>query len=255
MFTAQQVANALAPQGVPSGNVIANWPSIVAGLTWAGIDDHFTEIAAAATIVVETGSFQPIPEEGDEAYFRRELGNDWYYHGRGFLQITWRSNYAHYGAELGVDLVANPDLALQPALAAKILALYFKERGIPAMANAGNWVGVRVAVNGGENGLQVYLAAVNALLPLHDGPPPAPVTTVATPSILRTVPVKNGVHVPGPGHPDGLLPVGTVVHFTPDTAQGPYHGKEVTPHFAHVVVGKGPYHGWTDRINLKTVQP
>lgn len=252
MFNATSVSAVLAPQGVPTGNVLANWSSIAAALKWAGIDDHFTEVAAAATVVAETGVFAPIPEEGDQAYFERELGGDWYYHGRGYLQITWRSNYAHYGAELGVDLVASPDLALQPAIAAKILALYFKERGIPAMANAGNWYGVRVAVNGGTNGYAVYIAAVNALLTLHDTPVTPPVTTVGAATILRTVPVANGSHAKGAAHPDGLLPAGTVVAFCPDPSPGQYHGKETTPHFAHVLVGKGPMHGWAVRADLRT---
>ncbi|WP_336065625.1 glycoside hydrolase family 19 protein [Mesoflavibacter sp. CH_XMU1404-2] len=47
----------------------------------------------------------------------------WYtgYYGRGFVQLTWQSNYQKMGNWLGIDLVNNPDLALQPDIAAKIL--------------------------------------------------------------------------------------------------------------------------------------
>ena len=47
----------------------------------------------------------------------------WYtgYYGRGFVQLTWQSNYQKMGNWLGIDLVNNPDLALQPEVAAKIL--------------------------------------------------------------------------------------------------------------------------------------
>lgn len=34
------------------------------------------------------------------------------YFGRGFVQLTWEANYAKAGKVIGVDLVANPDLAL-----------------------------------------------------------------------------------------------------------------------------------------------
>ena len=44
------------------------------------------------------------------------------YYGRGFVQLTWESNYRKMGDFLGIGLVASPDLALQPEYAAKIIA-------------------------------------------------------------------------------------------------------------------------------------
>jgi putative chitinase len=41
--------------------------------------------------------------------------------GRGFVQITHEANYRKAGQKLGVDLVKNPGLALDPAIAAVIL--------------------------------------------------------------------------------------------------------------------------------------
>lgn len=49
----------------------------------------------------------------------RETGQS--YLGRGFVQITHRENYEKASARLGVDLVGNPELALAPHLAARIL--------------------------------------------------------------------------------------------------------------------------------------
>lgn len=41
--------------------------------------------------------------------------------GRGLVQLTGTTNYRNAGKYLGIDLIANPDLALDPAIATKIL--------------------------------------------------------------------------------------------------------------------------------------
>jgi putative chitinase len=43
------------------------------------------------------------------------------YYGRGLVQLTWQKNYKKMGDLLGVDLVGNPDLALNPEIASKIM--------------------------------------------------------------------------------------------------------------------------------------
>ena len=43
------------------------------------------------------------------------------YYGRGYVQLTWRANYARMAALTGVDLVNHPELALEPRLAALIM--------------------------------------------------------------------------------------------------------------------------------------
>lgn len=45
------------------------------------------------------------------------------WHGRGFVQLTWEANYKRASAEVGVDLIANPDLALDAEIAAHILVI------------------------------------------------------------------------------------------------------------------------------------
>ena len=49
--------------------------------------------------------------------------NYWFtgYYGRGFVQLTWKDNYKKMSDFLNVDLVNNPDLALVPEYASKIL--------------------------------------------------------------------------------------------------------------------------------------
>jgi predicted chitinase len=178
-FTPEGIAGVL---GAPLSNVAANWPLLEAALAARGIGDRAVLIAALATVAVETGSFAPIPEiASGEAYEgRADLGNTQpgdgrRYKGRGLIQITGRSNYRTYGNLVGVDLEGDPDLALDPNIACQIFAAYFTEHRIrwepaPAplmncadLARAGEWRGMRVSVNGGENGLPRFLEMVNAL--------------------------------------------------------------------------------------------
>ena len=37
------------------------------------------------------------------------------------MQLTWKFNYKRYGEILGIDLVGNPDRAMEPAIACFIL--------------------------------------------------------------------------------------------------------------------------------------
>lgn len=178
-FTPAGIAAAL---GSPLANVATNWPLLNAALNARGIGDRPVLIAALATVGVETGSFAPIPEYASGAAYegRADLGNTQpgdgrRYKGRGLIQITGRANYRTYGNVLGVDLVGNPDLALDPTIASQIFAIYFTDhriRWLPApaalmncadLARAGEWRGVRVAVNGGENGLSRFIQMVNVL--------------------------------------------------------------------------------------------
>lgn len=166
-FTPQQIADVL---GSPVGNVAANWPLIQSALVRRGIGDRPVQIAAIATVGVETGSFRPIPEfaDGQQYEGRLDLGNTEpgdgpRYKGRGYIQLTGRSNYRSYGQQLGIDLEGNPDLALDPDTAGQVFAAYFFNTGIPNLARAGEWRRVRRAVNGGDNGLADFLGFVNGL--------------------------------------------------------------------------------------------
>lgn len=95
---------------------------------------------ALATAYHETAStMQPIKEFGGPTYFTRMYdplgarpklskangnihpGDGKKFFGRGYVQLTWRSNYEKAGKKLGIDLVNNPDLALDPKVAAKIM--------------------------------------------------------------------------------------------------------------------------------------
>lgn len=158
--------------GADATNVAKYWPLIEHALAEQGILDLRTAIAAAATIYVEVGGrFKPIPEYASGAAYegRADLGNvqpgdGVRYKGRGFIQLTGRSNYRNYGILLGVDLENNPDMALDPTISARVLATYFKQRKINVAAGRQDWVTARRTVNGGDNGLQTFLWAIGRLL-------------------------------------------------------------------------------------------
>jgi|GEM_PF-5641161 len=81
-----------------------------------------------ATVEWETnGTFQPVREAywHDEAWRRANL-RYYPYYGRGYVQLTWEANYRKYAKIMGIDLVGNPDLALQPEVALFILVHGFK---------------------------------------------------------------------------------------------------------------------------------
>lgn len=97
-----------------------------------------------ATVKHETANtFLPIKERGNRDYFNRmydpvlgmnknrrnkakrngntSQGDGAKYKGRGFVQITWKNNYRRFQQLLGVDLVSDPDLALDIEIAIAIL--------------------------------------------------------------------------------------------------------------------------------------
>lgn len=80
-----------------------------------------------------------------------EGGSD--YFGRGYVQLTHKSNYATIGKKIGVDLVNNPEKANDPEIAAKILAVFFKEKGIDKLVKEGKITEARRLVNPDQKGL------------------------------------------------------------------------------------------------------
>jgi len=97
-----------------------------------------------ATAAHETGhTFLPIAERGSDNYLskywtnsklRKWLGNivatdATKYKGRGFVQITGRSNYSTASKVLGVDMITNPDLASNYDYAYEIL-VHFTLKGM-----------------------------------------------------------------------------------------------------------------------------
>lgn len=102
-----------------------------------------------ATVVVETGIRQFSPaavERGAGAgkdYGRPDPRTGQRYYGRGWVQLTYHHPYRKAGELLGVPLLAQPDLALQPDNSYRILVASLTE-GIPEV--------YRQNANGASNG-------------------------------------------------------------------------------------------------------
>lgn len=155
-------ADVVIATGCPRQNVFAQWPFVSDALESAGISSKMVEVAAIATIAVETGVFKPLKERQADPAKQPALAAlqaRYYssgYCGRGFIQLTWKDNYQKYSQLTGVDLVGNPDLLLQPHVSAQVLALFFQENRIDIAANDQDWRRVRKLVNGGLMGWDYY---------------------------------------------------------------------------------------------------
>lgn len=129
----------------------------------AGITTLPRVAAFLAQLAHESGAFRyseelwgPTPAqrryEGRVDLGNAQPGDGYRYRGRGWIQLTGRHNYRKFGARLGVPLEAEPDLAARPDVAARIAAAYWTDRGLNALADAGNFELITRRINGGLNG-------------------------------------------------------------------------------------------------------
>lgn len=73
-----------------------------------------------------------IPEEKANANYGGRFGNTdsgdgFKYRGRGYVQITFKANYEKFSKLIGEDMVANPDKAMEPDIAAKICVVGMRD--------------------------------------------------------------------------------------------------------------------------------
>jgi putative chitinase len=171
-----QVVSQMFP-ATPIGNIKTNLPVVLSSLVRQKLQDKSMVLMALATVRAEVECFQPIGE-GQSRFntspsghpfdlydSRRDLGNRGApdgasFKGRGFIQLTGRSNYAKYGPLLNppVDLVSNPDRACDPVIAADLMSLFLgdKEQQIKSALLAGNMAHARELVNGGTTGIDRF---------------------------------------------------------------------------------------------------
>ena len=96
-----------------------------------------------------------------------EPGDGLKFKGRGFTQLTGRANYVAAAKATGLDLVNHPELASNPANAAKIAVWFHRSRsGLVEVSRDGDVLAATKKINGGTMGLNArstlfkrYLAA------------------------------------------------------------------------------------------------
>lgn len=168
-----------------------------------------------ATAFHETAAtMQPISERGGQAYFWRmydqqgtrpgiakalgntKPGDGALFHGRGYVQLTGRSNYAKASQMVGVDLVADPEKAKQPTIAAQIIVAgmlkgIFTGKSLHDFL-PGDYAGARRIINGRDCADLIasyafkFDAALSAagwgVAPKPAAPPPSPAATKPAPA-------------------------------------------------------------------------
>lgn len=97
------------------------------------VDKRFIAYSLATAYHETAKTMQPIKEYGKGA--GRKYGSkikmsgkpyttpNQIYYGRGYVQLTWFENYDFAGKQLGIDLLNDPDRALDPVIAAKIMVI------------------------------------------------------------------------------------------------------------------------------------
>ena len=136
-----------------------------------------------ATTYHETGgTMKPIKEYGSNKYLSKydtgrlakALGNTPQvdgdgikYAGRGYVMITGYYNYKFAGEQLGIDLINNPDLALEPKYSAEILVKgfiqgWFTSKKISDYINdkKKDLLGARRCINGNDKAKEIADIAV-----------------------------------------------------------------------------------------------
>jgi len=113
----------------------------------------------------ECDAFARQPEKIANRVYASRMGNGnsasgdgWNYRGRGYLQLTGRSNYRIFGQALALDLEAQPEMASEPGISWLIAARYCASRkrggkSLLAWADVPDVVMVTKGINGGTNGL------------------------------------------------------------------------------------------------------
>jgi len=128
-----------------SANGFAHLRSAFGGLAQSAVDNINHVIAAAkrhgvtdvrqiaymlATVRGECGAnMTPVREAYWTSETWRKNNLRYYpYYGRGYVQLTWSNNYSRAGKELGYgdQFVKNPDMVLNPKIAADIISLGMK---------------------------------------------------------------------------------------------------------------------------------
>lgn len=141
---------------------------------------------------------------------RKDLGNTVAgdgkrFMGRGYVQITGRANYHKASNLVGKDLVANPDLALEPDIAARIIVHGMSVGWFTGkkMADYTSYTDMRRVVNGTDKAALIagYARDFETALKLLPAAPEKPVEPVPPPPPPVEPPKPEPAPVPPPAPP------------------------------------------------------
>lgn len=101
---------------------------------------------------------QPIEEYGKghgRRYGKPDPITGKVYYGRGYVQLTWKTNYDKMGRVVKADLVNKPELALDPTIAAEIMFYGMKKGSFTGVGlgkyfndSKTDWINARKIING-----------------------------------------------------------------------------------------------------------
>lgn len=158
LFTTRQLIEISGNPNLKPSTAETYRKALIPEMRKAGITTTLRMSAFLGNVMVETDSLNTLEEYGDEAYFRfgprggdgLYLGDQWRYHGRGFLMNTWRDAYANLSRVLAADLVARPDLLERPDYAARAAMWFWKRHDLNAYADRREFKKVCAIINTGS---------------------------------------------------------------------------------------------------------
>ena len=155
-------------------------------------DDRWLAYMLATAFHETATTMRPIKEFGGAAYYNKlygpqgsnptrarahgntEPGDGAKYCGRGYVQLTWKNNYKAMSTVTGADLVADPERAMEPAIAGKIMSHGMRKGSFTGKKLAdyfsgakSDWVNARRIINGLDraqlvaNYAKVFYAAIS----------------------------------------------------------------------------------------------
>jgi putative chitinase len=86
------------------------------------------------------------------------------YLGRGLIQLTGKENYERCGLAIGVDLLSDPNLLLDPRHAAMSAGWFWNKKGLNELADAQEHGQITKRINGGLIGLDDRIAKTTKAL-------------------------------------------------------------------------------------------
>lgn len=98
-----------------------------------------------------------------------QSGQGWLYRGRGAKQLTGLDNYKRCGEALGLDLLGNPDLLLEPMPAARSAGWFWKTNKLSVYADKEDLEGMTKKINGGLIGYDKRLSLYKAIMASMNG--------------------------------------------------------------------------------------